>query len=89
MFSVDAEAAEIAYSRADLSQLNDGTDTASYSGSNYDIAEHALAKHPAASKLRNLAVALRDDKYYQAFKKLARGFPECPITVPKIPGETR
>jgi hypothetical protein len=89
MFSVDAEAAEIAYSRADLSQLNDGTDTASYSGSSYDIAEHALAKHPAASKLRNLAVALRDDKYYQAFKKLARGFPECPITVPKIPGETR
>jgi hypothetical protein len=64
MFSVDAEAAEIAYSRADLLQLNDGTDIASYSGSSYDIAKHTLAKHLAASKLRNLAVALRDDKYY-------------------------
>jgi len=89
MFSVDVEAAEIAYSRADLSQLNDSTDTASYSGSSYNIAEHALAKHLAASKLRNLAMALRDNKYYQAFKKLARGFLECPITVPKIPGKTR
>jgi hypothetical protein len=74
MFSVDAEAAEIAYSRADLSQLNDDTDTATYSGSSYHIAEHTLAKHSAVSKLRSLAVALRDDKYNQALRSLLKAF---------------
>jgi hypothetical protein len=88
MFATDEEAAELAYERAKLTQL-DSNDTESYSGSNYDIADTALAKHPAVAKLRSLAVILRDDKFNQAFKQLSRSFPECPATVPKIPGETR
>jgi hypothetical protein len=53
------------------------------------VADSALAKHPALAKLHSLAVILRDDKFNQAFKRLAKGFPECPSTIPKIPGETR
>jgi hypothetical protein len=87
MFATNEEAAELAYGRAKLSQLE--SDTASYSGSNYDIADTALAKHPALVELRSLAVILRDDKSNQAFKRLSKGFPECPATIPKIPGETR
>jgi carbonic anhydrase len=86
MFATNEEAAELAYGRAKLSQLE--SDTASYSGSNYDIAD-TFAKHPTLAKLRSLAVILRDDKFNQAFKRLSKGFPEYPITIPKIPGETR
>jgi hypothetical protein len=87
MFATNKEAAELAYGRAKLSQLE--SNTTSYSGSNYDITDTALTKHPALAKLRSLAVILRDDKFNQAFKRLSKGFPEYPITIPKIPGETR
>jgi hypothetical protein len=90
MFATDEEAAELAYERARLSQLEcDGDGTESYSSSNYDVADTALVRHPALAKLRSFAVILRDDKFNQAFKRLAKGFPECPATIPKIPGETR
>jgi hypothetical protein len=61
MFATNEEAAELAYERAKLSQLE--SDTASYSSSNYDIADTALVKHPTLVKLRSLAVILRDDKF--------------------------
>jgi hypothetical protein len=48
-----------------------------------------LVKQPALQKLKALAVALRDDRLWQAFKTVAKSFPELPSTVPKIPGETR
>jgi hypothetical protein len=32
---------------------------------------------------------LRNDKFNQAFKRLAEGFPEWPSTIPKILGERR
>ncbi|KAI0568828.1 Dimer-Tnp-hAT domain-containing protein, partial [Pyrenophora tritici-repentis] len=90
MFATNEEAAELAYERARLSQLESDRDgTESYSGSNYNIAKTALVRHPALAKLRSFAVILRDDKFNQAFKTLAKGFPECPATIPKIPGETR
>lgn len=88
MFATNEEAAELAYERVRLAQLeSDGTE--SYSESDYDVADNALVEHPALAKLRSLAVILRDDKFNQAFKRLAKGFPECPSTIPKIPGETR
>jgi hypothetical protein len=87
MFATNKEAAELAYGRAKLSQLE--SNTTSYSGSNYDITDTALIKHPALAKLRSLAVILRDDKFNQAFKRLSKGFLECPTTIPKILGETR
>jgi hypothetical protein len=87
MFTTNEEAAELAYERAKLSQLE--SDTASYSRSNYDITDTAFIKHPTLAKLRSLVVILRDDKFNQAFKRLSKGFPECPTTIPKIPGETR
>jgi hypothetical protein len=31
----------------------------------------------------------RDDKFNQTSKRLVKGFPERPSTIPKIPGETR
>ena len=62
MFATDKEAAELAYERAKLTQLDpDGTE--SYSGSDYDIANTALAKHPALAKLRSLIVILRDNRF--------------------------
>jgi hypothetical protein len=87
MFATNEEVAGLAYGRAKLSQLE--FDTASYSGSNYDITDTALTKHPALAKLRSIVVILRDNKFKQAFKRLPKGFPECPTTIPKIPGETR
>ena len=62
MFATNEEAADLAYERAKLTQLDsDGTE--SYSGTNYDIANTALAKHPAIAKLRSLAVILRNEKF--------------------------
>jgi hypothetical protein len=88
MFATNEEAAELAYERARISQLDsDGTE--SYSSSDFDVVDTALANHPALAKLRSLAVILRDDKFSQASKRLSKGFPECPATIPKIPGETR
>jgi hypothetical protein len=87
MFATNEEAAKLAYKRAKLSQLE--SNTTSYSSSNYDIADTALVKHPTLTKLRSLTVILQDDKFNQAFKRLSKGFPECPTTIPKIPGETR
>jgi hypothetical protein len=90
MFATNKEAAELVYKRARLSQLEcDGDRTESYSSSNYDVADTALVRHPALAKLRSFAVILRDDKFNQAFKRLAKGFLECLATIPKIPGETR
>jgi hypothetical protein len=88
MFATNEEAAELAYKRAKLTQL-DSNSTESYSGSDYDIADTALAKHLALAKLCSLAVILRDNKFNQAFKRLSRSFLECPATIPKILGETR
>jgi hypothetical protein len=82
MFATNEEAAELAYERARISQL-DSNGTESYSGSNYNVADTALTNHPALTKLRSLAVILRDDKFDQAFKRLSKGFPECPATIPK------
>jgi hypothetical protein len=88
MFATNEEAAELAYERVRLAQLeSDGTE--SYSGSDYDVADDALVEHPTLAKLRSLAVILHDDKFNQAFKRLAKGFPECPSAIPKIPSETR
>jgi hypothetical protein len=90
MFATNKEAVELAYERARLSQLESDRDgMESYSGSNYNIADTALVRHPALAKLRSFAVILQDDKFNQAFKTLAKGFPECPATIPKIPGETQ
>jgi hypothetical protein len=61
MFVTNEEAAELAYRRVKLSQLE--SDTTSYSGSNYDITDTALIKHPILTKLRSLIVILRDDKF--------------------------
>lgn len=88
MFATDEEAAKLAYKRAKLTQL-DSNGTESYNGSDYDIANTTLAKHPTLAKLRSLAVILRDDKFNQAFKQLSRSFPECPATIPKSLGETQ
>jgi hypothetical protein len=88
MFVTNEEAAELAYERARISQLDsDGTE--SYSGSDFDVTDTALTNHPILAKLRSLAVILRDNKFNQAFKRLSKGFPECPATIPKIPSETR
>jgi hypothetical protein len=60
MFATYEEAAELAYERVRLAQLeSDGTE--SYSRSDYDVADSALIKHPALAKLRSLTVILRDD----------------------------
>jgi hypothetical protein len=88
IFATNEEAAELAYERVRLTQL-ESDDTESYSRSDYDVADNALIKHPTLAKLRSLVVILRDDKFNQAFKRLAKGFPECPSTIPKIPSETR
>jgi hypothetical protein len=62
MFATNNEAAELAYKRAKLTQLG-SNGTESYSGSDYDIADTALANYPALAKLCSLAVILRDDKF--------------------------
>lgn len=87
MFADNAEAAEIAYTRAELSQLDSQLDDESLVG--MESTNDGLIKQPALQKLKALAVALRDDRFWQAFKTVARGFPELPSTVPKVPGETR
>jgi hypothetical protein len=87
MFVTNEEAAELAYRRVKLSQLE--SDTTSYSSSNYDITDTALIKHPVLAKLHSLTIILRDDKFNQAFKRLSKGFLEYPTTIPKILGEIR
>jgi hypothetical protein len=62
MFATNKEAAELAYKRAKLTQL-DSNSTESYSSSNYDIADTALANYPTLAKLCSLTVILRDDKF--------------------------
>jgi hypothetical protein len=90
MFATNKEVAELAYKRARLSQLESNRDgTESHSRSNHNIADTALIRHPALAKLCSFAVILQDDKFNQAFKTLAKGFLECPATIPKILGETR
>lgn len=85
MFSASAEAAEIAYQRAELSQLSDAESFVST-----EIDERGLCKQPALQKLYKLVVGLRDPKWWQIYKDNARIFPEIGTTaVPKIPGETR
>jgi hypothetical protein len=74
MFATNEEAAELAYERARLSQLESDRDgTESYSGSNYNIAETALVRHLALAKLRSFAVILRDDKFNQALRHWRKG----------------
>jgi hypothetical protein len=87
LFSDNAEAAEIAYTRAELSQLDNQLDNESLV--NIEATNGGLVKQPVLQKLRALAVALRDDRFWQAFKTIAKSFPELPSAVPKIPGETR
>jgi hypothetical protein len=62
MFATNKEVAKLAYKRAKLTQL-DSNDIESYSSSNYDIADTALANYLALAKLRSFAVILRDDKF--------------------------
>jgi hypothetical protein len=84
IFATNEEVAELAYERVRLAQLeSDGTE--GYSGSDYDVTDSALVNHPVLAKLRSLAVTLRDDKFNQAFKRLAKGFPGCPSTIPQNP----
>jgi hypothetical protein len=40
-------------------------------------------------KLKALAVAVRDNRFWQAFKTIARSFPKLPSTIPKVSGEAR
>jgi hypothetical protein len=87
MFADNAEAAEIAYTRAELSQLDNQLDNESIVS--MESTDSGLVKQPALQKLRALAVTLRDDRFWQAFKTIAKSFPELPSAVPKIPGETR
>ena len=87
MFADNAEAAEIAYTRAELSQIDNQLDNESLVS--MESTNDGLVKQPALQKLKALAVALRDDRLWQAFKTVAKSFPELPSTVPKIPGETR
>lgn len=87
MFADNAEAAEIAYTRAELSQLDNQLDNESLVS--MESTDSGLVKQPALQKLRALAVALRDDRFWQAFKTIAKSFPELTSAVPKIPGETR
>lgn len=87
MFADNTEAAEIAYTRAELSQLDSQLDNESLVS--MESTNNGLVKQPALQKLKALAVALRDDRFWQAFKTVARSFPELPSTVPKVPGETR
>ena len=89
VFAPNKEAAGPAYETARLSQLESDRDgTENYSESNYNIADTVLVQHPALAKLRSFADILRDDQFNQAFKRLAKGFPKCSATIPKIPGET-
>jgi hypothetical protein len=75
MFATNKEAAKLACERARLSQLESDSDgTESYSRSNYNIADTALVRHPALTKLRSFAVILQDNKFNQAFKRLQKGF---------------
>jgi hypothetical protein len=87
MFSDNDEAAEIAYTRAELSQLDNQLDNESLVS--MEATDGGLVKQPALQKLRALAVTLRDDRFWQAFETIAKSFPELPSVVPKIPGETR
>lgn len=87
MFADNAEAAAIAYTRAELSQLDNRLENESIVS--MDSTDSGLVKEPALRKLRALAVTLRDDRFWQAFETIAESFPELPSTVPKIPGETR
>jgi hypothetical protein len=62
MFVTNEETAELAYKRAKLTQL-DLDSTESYSSSNYDITDAALAKHSALAKFRSLIVILHNNKF--------------------------
>jgi hypothetical protein len=62
MFATNEEAAELAYERVRISQL-DSNGTESYSSSNYDVTDTTLTNHPILTKLRSLTVILRDDKF--------------------------
>ena len=62
MFATNEEAAKLAYERVRLTQLeSDGIESSS--GSDYNVADSALIKHPALAKLCSPAVILRDDKF--------------------------
>jgi hypothetical protein len=69
MFADNAEAAEIAYTRAELSQLDNQLDNVSIVS--MESTDSGLVKHPALQKFRALAVTLRDDRFWQAFKTIA------------------
>jgi hypothetical protein len=86
-FADNVEATEIAYTRAEISQLDNELDNESLIS--MESTGCGLVKQPALQKLKALAVAMRDDRFWQAFKTIARSYPELPSTVPKVPGETR
>jgi hypothetical protein len=87
LFSDNAEAAEIAYTRAELSQLDNQLNNKSLVS--MEATDGGLVKQPVLQKLRALAVTLRDDRFWQAFKTIVKSFPELSSAVPKILGETR
>jgi hypothetical protein len=86
IFSDNAEAAGIAYTRAELSQLDNQLNNESLIS--IEATDGGLVKQPALQKLRALAVTLRDGRFWQAFKTIVKSFPELPSAVPKILGET-
>jgi hypothetical protein len=61
MFADNAEAAEIAYTRAELSQSDNQLDNESLVS--MESTDSGLIKQPALQKLRALAAALRDDRF--------------------------
>jgi hypothetical protein len=87
IFADNVEAAKIAYTRAEISQLDNELDNESLIS--MESTNCGLVKQPALQKLKALAVAMRDDRFWQAFKTIVRSFPELPSTVPKVLGETR
>jgi hypothetical protein len=87
MFADNAEAAEITYTRAELSQLDNQLNNESHVS--MESTDMGLVQQRALLKLKALAVATRDNRFWQAFKSIAKSFPELPLTIPKVPGETR
>lgn len=74
MFAENTEAAETAYAHAQLSQLDNQLDNENLVS--MEPTDSGLVKQPALQKLKALAVAMRDDRFWQAFKTIAKSFPE-------------
>jgi len=61
MFANNAEAAEIAYTRAELSQLDNQLDNESLVS--MESTDMGLIQQPALLNIKALAIAIRDDRF--------------------------